>query len=106
MEQLVPAAASFCSPIPTAALKSSKLLSRATSACAATRTIHSKRLFQDACGSFRQMIVAKLVFGRKRYVRDVAPGARLTGDTFAEIVHNDIVKTRFLLGPRRDCAVL
>lgn len=52
------------------------------------------------------MIFAKLVFTGECYVRDVAPGAGLTGDTFAEIVHNDIVKSRFLLCLRRDCAVL
>src|SRR6266446_470139 len=106
MEQLVPAAASFCSPIPTAALKSSKLLSRATSACAATRTIHSKRLFQDACGSFCQMIVAELVFAGERHIRDVAPGAGLTGDTFAQIVHNNVVKTWILLSPLSDGAIV
>jgi len=41
--------------------------------------------------------------------RRLPPGhrsrTRFAADTFTEIVHNDVVKTRFLLGARCDCAV-
>jgi hypothetical protein len=47
------------------------------------------------------MIIAELVFASKRYIRDVAPGARLTTDAFAEIVDNNVVKAGTLLSPLR-----
>jgi hypothetical protein len=51
------------------------------------------------------MIVAELVFASERYIRDVAPGARLTTDAFAEIVHNNVVKAGIPLSPFRDGSI-
>jgi hypothetical protein len=55
---------------------------------------HGEGFFEDAGGGGGQMVGFQFVFGGPGNVGDVAAGARLAGDSFAEVVEDDEVVAR------------
>src|SRR5580693_2912369 len=52
------------------------------------------------------MIIGQFFFPRESHSRDVASRTRFASDALAEIVHDDIVKTRFFLQLNGDGSIL
>src|ERR1700722_14945702 len=63
--------------------------------------MHLECFSQDARRGFGQSIVYELIFRRERHIGYVAPGFRFAIDPFAQIIDDDVMKSRPLFLRRR-----